>query len=726
MTELYSESEIGNRLAREPAVVETEQTVRASILIVDDRTDKLTALDATLSDLGSEIVHARSGNEALRALLKQDFAVILLDVNMPGMDGFETATLIRQRPRSELTPIIFISAMDNAESHISRGYSLGAVDYILTPIIPEILRAKVSVFVDLYRKTVQIKRQADDRANRLAAESARAEAESARERSALLAEASGVLASSFDVGKTLAEFSRLAVSKVADYCELAVADESGGLRCIAVAHHDPAADAALRGEGRRCELFFVRDAVAHVAARGETISASRLDGKWDHAAMAAAKAPSLAALAEIDTCLIAPLRARDRIFGVLCLASGPDRHFAEGQAALVDALAERVGLALDNAALYHAAERARQSAERASRAKDQFLAMLSHELRTPLTPVLNAVGLIEAEEGVSEHMREIVSMIRRNVELEARLIDDLLDLTRVSKGKVQLNLAVADGHELLRNTIEICQSEIQAKPLELETCFEATLHHLKVDSARLQQVFWNLIKNAVKFTSPGGRLIIRTTNVGQRFRVDVADTGVGIDPDVLPRVFDAFEQGRGDSQGGLGLGLAITRALVLMHGGEIIAHSRGRGEGSTFSVIFETIPAPAEESQKVVPDAAEKRLPLRLLLVEDHVDTNRSLSRLLDRRGYTVRAAESMQSALGLAGEYDFDVLVSDMGLPDGSGIRLMEELRRIRPIRGVALSGFGMEEDIRRSKAVGFVEHLTKPVDIARLDAAIQRAGRL
>jgi signal transduction histidine kinase len=513
---------------------------KVSILVVDDRADKLLAYEVMLADLKQNIVCARSGKEALRHLLKKDFAAILLDVNMPGMDGFETAALIRQRQRSETTPILFVSAINDTVNHISHGYSLGAVDYILTPVVPDILRAKIAVFVDLFKKTEQIKRQAEER-----------------------------------------------------------------------------------------EKLVREQAVA---------------------------------------------------------------------------------------------EHARVEAERASAEKDRFLAMLSHELRTPLTPVLASVATLEQDGNVPEGMQECLQLIRRNVELEARLIDDLLDLTRIGKGKVQLSFEVVDAHTLLRNAIEICQLEIDQKKLELRTELQASEIFLRADPARLQQIFWNLIKNAVKFTPTGGKLAIRTSNNGDgQFQIQVEDSGCGIEPETLPRIFHAFEQGGKNQQGGLGLGLAISKTLVEAHQGSIKAESAGRDRGSKFTAIFPTCEQNASPESPSLPCAAPRRKSFRLLLVEDHEDTNRSLTQMLRRRGYEVHPAYDVRSALDLAASKEFDVLVSDIGLPDGTGTDLFQALRVQRQIFGIALSGYGMEEDIRRSRDVGFLHHLVKPVDLNKLDSLIQ-----
>jgi len=713
---------ISNRSA-----AEIKQDERVNILVVDDRPDKLLALEAVLADLGENIVRATSGKEALRCLLQQDFAVILLDVNMPGMDGFETATLIRQRPRSELTPIIFVSAVNDNENHVSRGYSLGAVDYIGTPIVSEILRAKVSVFVDLYRKTAQIQRQGEERARLIRVEAARAEAEAARERSAFLAEASNVLAASLEYEETFASLGHLLVPKLADYCFIDMVEEAGSLRQVAVAHRDPLLEERLR----RLELRALDDpdvdgGVASVIRTGLPEVRSATNGS-DLALFGRDYHPIILEVGlAFHAYLSVPLSARGRIVGALTLVSTGSRTYGPAELSLAEEVAQRAGLALDNAWLYKAAQVAREQAEQANRAKDQFLAMLSHELRTPLSPVLSTVALLESDEVTPMHVREALQMIHRNVALEARLIDDLLDLTRVSKGKLQLNLEVVDGHALMRSALEICHQEIEEKRHRVTLSLDARRHHLHADSARLQQVFWNLIKNAVKFTPEGGELTIATSNEADGdLRVTIADNGAGLEPELVPRIFNAFEQGSRPGYGGLGLGLAITKALVQLHGGRISARSEGLDKGATFEVHFPTVDPPIAPAPALLGlSGTTPRRSYRLLIVEDHADTQHSLTRLLERRGYEVRAVDGIGTALEASQAFPFDVLISDMGLPDGTGIDLIQRLSRGGRINAIALSGFGMEDDVRRSKDAGFAEHLTKPVDINKLDGVIQRIG--
>ena len=696
---------------------------KVNILVVDDRPDKLLTYEVMLAPLNENLVRARSGREALRWLLHEDFAVILLDVNMPGMDGFETAAMIRQRPRTETTPIIFVSAVNDSINHVSRGYSLGAVDYILTPVVPEILRAKVAVFVDLFRKTEQIRKQAEERTKLIQEQAALVEAEAQQKRFAFLADASKTLALSLDSQETFQTLASLIVPRLADFCVIDLADESGELQTVAVAQQE---ESRLRGlKGRFASSAAGRRIAARVFENGRPEICGDNDEKSLRKVFEDDQDCELIRSLSLTSLIAVPLRAQDRVLGTITMVNtSPNRACGASELSLAEELAQRAALAVDNAALYKAAREARTEAEQASLAKDRFLAMLSHELRTPLTPVLASVSALEAEEQMPDSLRECLQVIRRNVELEARLIDDLLDLTRISKGKLQLGYEIVDAHALLRNAVEICRFEIDQKQLLMTEDFAANSIRLQADPARLQQIFWNLIKNAVKFTPKGGKLSVRTSNdsAGAELRVEVEDSGRGIDPHLLPRIFNAFEQGERAHLGGLGLGLAISRSLVDAHHGRITAESAGRGKGAKFTVVFPVSTAGEVDRSSAVPAPPSQRKSKRILLVEDHEDTNRSLTTLLRQRGYKVDPAYDIRSALDLAAQSDFDVLISDIGLPDGSGIDLMSSLYRQRPLFGIALTGFGMEEDIRRSYDVGFAHHLVKPVDLNKLDALIQQ----
>ena len=370
----------------------------------------------------------------------------------------------------------------------------------------------------------------------------------------------------------------------------------------------------------------------------------------------------------------------------------------------------------------HDQRRATEEIARASRAKDDFLAALSHELRTPLTPVLMTASALEGDTALPLEVRDQLGMIRRNVELQARLIDDLLDITRISRGKLNLAPIAADLHQLLEHTAEIVRSDELGKQVRVVFQLEAARPHALVDPTRMQQVFWNLIKNALKFTPTGGSITVRTRNDAEGWIVvSVEDSGVGISAGALPHVFRAFEQGDVAGQhryGGLGLGLAISQAIVEAHGGAIHADSAGPGRGAIFTVVLATVDAPATPATPAHPASA---LPapargLRLLVVEDHEATRTVLSRLLTRSGHQVTMAGTIHEALLAFSAERFDAIISDLGLPDGSGLDLMREIQRQRPVPGIALSGYGMEDDLRQTKEAGFIAHLVKPVNFDQL----------
>jgi PAS domain S-box-containing protein len=367
-------------------------------------------------------------------------------------------------------------------------------------------------------------------------------------------------------------------------------------------------------------------------------------------------------------------------------------------------------------------------ADAAMASKELFFGMLSHELRTPLTPLIALLQDLADNPRRSVEDLEAFKIMRRNLDLEAHLIDDLLDLTRVTGGKLQLRRETTDVHLCLRQAIGICQAEIDAKKLQLAIEFDAPRHFVDADASRLQQVFWNLIKNAVKFTPPGGQIVIETRcDQPSDLTVEFRDTGLGIEPGPLGRIFDPFFQTQPSLRqraGGLGLGLAICKAITEAHGGTLTAASAGLGKGATFRLQLATVADPSTEARGLNVDSAASasHTDLRLLLVEDHDDTREVLARLLSRRGYKVEAARNAQEARSLSLEKRFDLLVSDIALPDATGCELLEELSAKHGLRGIAMSGFGSEGDLRQSRAAGFLEHLVKPVDAKTLDAAIQR----
>ena len=388
-------------------------------------------------------------------------------------------------------------------------------------------------------------------------------------------------------------------------------------------------------------------------------------------------------------------------------------------------------VALQDLRQHYAAQAERErlaQAEREARAqnqaKDTFIAMLSHELRTPLTPVLAAASALSDSEELPEDLRRALTIIRRNVATEVQLIDDLLDLTRITHGKMRVNKQPLDLHQVVRDVANAAQRDAQLAQLELTLDLRAVHSWVTGDTTRLQQVFNNLLRNSIKFTPSGGRVEIRSWNRDDQLLIEVSDNGRGIETDTLPRLFQPFEQALQESMGsakGLGLGLPICRGILEQHQATITASSPGLGRGARFVVAIAAIDRPLECAQtpSVIPPPPSRTL--RVLLVEDHEDTAEIFERLLRRGGYVVHVANSVQSALAVEPDA-FDLLLSDLGLSDGSGLDLMRELRKTGDVKGIALSGYGTEEDVRASKEAGFALHLTKPVDFKVLLAAIAR----
>ncbi|RZI85073.1 MAG: hybrid sensor histidine kinase/response regulator [Rubrivivax sp.] len=381
----------------------------------------------------------------------------------------------------------------------------------------------------------------------------------------------------------------------------------------------------------------------------------------------------------------------------------------------------RDGTQAQEAAL--ALKSAKEEAERANRAKDRFLAVLSHELRTPLTPISAAAEVLDRRLSLPQDLKNLVAMIRRNVALEARLIDDLLDLTSIDHGKLSMQSKPVDLQVVIDAVLEMLGDDVQRKGLKLVTLLANGPLMVRGDASRLQQILWNVVRNAVKFTDPQGTLTVRSWQDGSQVMVSCQDTGIGIQPDALERLFTPFEQVDpmiAKQFGGLGLGLAIASGLAHTHGGLLRADSQGPGHGATFTlslpVMDETGEAtPAEAGSQDMSTAA----PPSVLLVEDNVDSAEALAMALEMQGYAVTHAGSVRDALAQARLRVFDAVISDLGLPDGHGTEVAEALSPRMPC--VALSGFGSEEDLRTSRAAGFVAHLTKPADPADIDAVLK-----
>jgi signal transduction histidine kinase len=393
-------------------------------------------------------------------------------------------------------------------------------------------------------------------------------------------------------------------------------------------------------------------------------------------------------------------------------------RFTERNERIMSAVTSQAAVGMENARLY-------TSVQAANAAKDHFLATLSHELRTPLNPIFMLLSELKSDPSISARVRDDLAIIQRNLDLEARLIDDLLDVTRIVKGKFTLRSECTDVHDLLRRTAVMCLANSAQKTIRVDLRPLAEKHHVNADSARLQQVFWNLLNNAIKFTPVGGEISIATMNLaeGAELQVEFTDTGRGIPTEMIERIFRPFEQGdvAGLGEfGGLGLGLTIAQGIVAAHGGKLQARSEGLGRGATFAVLLSTTaPLPAVSTDPAA-EASTGGKKLRILVVDDHADTLATMERILARRGHTVFIARDAESALTIVSSEPLDFLISDIGLPDRSGLALMQEVLQIKNLKGVALSGYGAEEDLARSREAGFSGHLTKPISIEDLFALI------
>ena len=690
---------------------------KADILIVDDLPEKLLVYESVLEDLGQNVVRAGSGAEALKHVLDRSFAVILLDVNMPGMDGLETAALIRKRKKSAHTPIIFITSyLDEVQT--VQGYAHGAVDYILAPVTPDILRAKVKVFVDLYRMHQQVSRQAQERVALAEERAKRAAAEEAGRSATFLAEASRVLANSMEFEATLRAVARLAVPFLADVGIACLPDGSGRPGRFELAWSDSSGSAVEQSRGELAELpGGLLHAIERVltTGRAERLAPLAASESIDVTEEMGKRAPALHTL---DSAIVLPLAVRGTTLGALALGLGPSgRSPSPRGLALADDLACRAGIALDNALLV-------RGVQEADRRKDEFLAMLAHELRNPIAPIRNAVHVLRLCGSSDPEMEKPRAIIDRQLRQLTRLVDDLLDVSRITRGKICLQLEPVNVRTVVTSAVETSRPLIEARKHQLTVSLPQEPVFVNADRDRLSQVLSNLLNNAAKYTESGGSISVQAEQDGEEAVFRVRDTGAGIPPSMLPHIFDLFiqvDQSLDRSQGGLGIGLTLVRRLVEMHGGKVQASSEGPGQGSEFVVrlpLENAKPRPAlADNGAAVQHAADSRC--RVLVVDDNVDAAETLAMLARLYGHEVRIAHTGPSGLETARNYHPEIVLLDIGLP---GLDGYEVARRLRNEPGgdqillVAVTGYGREEDRARARAAGFDHHLMKPFDPASL----------
>ena len=692
-----------------------EDGERASILIVDDLPEKLLVFQTVLEDLGQELVCAHSGAQALKEVLRSEFAAILLDVNMPDIDGFETAKLIREYKRSAGTPIIFVTSYAD-EMQTSLGYSLGAVDYILSPVNPEVLRSKVKVFVDLHLSQRRLRRRANERVALAAAEAARHVAEENTRRSHFFSQASRELGSSLDAEVTATRLVQMLVPRFASEVTLAVCDTSGAFTLLC--------DGALSTDG---ETQVRRRPVEQLQPAESAVLMSAINPVKN-------AAPAVDAMSFI----VLPLSNAGRVVGAIRL-----RLSDRADRGSISELIERSAIALENARLYRTLQmeiEERRGVEallqKSNRRKDEFLAMLSHELRNPLAPIRTALEVIRRLAPAEPKLTWATDVTERQVAHLTRLVEDLLDVARINQGKIALQTERLDLRDVVTHAIETAKPFIDSRRHQLHTTIPHAPVVLRGDFARLSQVVANLLNNAAKYTDEGGTIEVALSLGQGQCVITVRDNGVGIDAELLPNIFELFEQGKRSldrSQGGLGVGLTLVHRLVTLHQGTVTATSAGSGRGSEFEVVLPCLSEVADDATTAMRRIAAPgpRTGCRILVVDDNRDAAESTKVLLELGGHEVKMVGDGDEALASAPVFSPDVVLLDIGLPMMDGYEVARRLREVAETRAsclIALTGYGQPADRERARAAGFNHHLTKPAApdalLGLIDAWIESSG--
>jgi signal transduction histidine kinase/DNA-binding response OmpR family regulator len=730
---------------------------KINILMVDDNPSNLLSLETILESPDRNLVRASSGEEALRFLLDCEAAVILLDVQMPIIDGLETAALIRGRERTRDLPIIFLTAHDSAGRHqLTQGYKLGAVDYIIKPIDPEALKSKVAVFVELFKKTAQVKRQAELlRQKNIELEYANIQ------RLLRLINLGQQLAVERDpelVLATLCDEARDIL--LARYATLGVLEEDG----VTVRHFFTSGLDHERAIGSGMPPICQRLLSDHFESK-RSIRFSPPDEVRQFIRLFPEQPP-------VKSFLGATLLQHDRVRGWLYLAdkhsgeefSEADEHFAVTLAqamvfyenarlyaelqrhagALEQEIVERKQAEKERGELLVREQAARRESETANRLKDEFLATVSHELRAPLNAILGWTTLIRNGKLVEDKEEQALETIERSARAQKKLIDDLLDVSRIITGKLRLDIRVADLVSIIQSAVESARPAADAKGVHLQIEVDPATCPFQGDPNRIQQVIWNLLSNAVKFTPMGGSVTVRLRRLNEHIEIVVSDTGIGIAREFIPYVFERFRQADGSStrkHGGLGLGLAIVRHLVEMHGGAAKAESAGVGQGASFTVIL-PLAAPistlrgmeiSTPDQKIVlSDRAPKLTGLRVLVVDDQPDARDLLATILHLSGAKVQTSGSVTEAINALITWQPEIVITDIAMPNGDGFELIRRIRELEPegdgrMPIIALTANAGAEDRIRVLAAGFQLHLTKPVEPDELVVSVASlTGRL
>ncbi|MDI1432000.1 response regulator [Polyangium sorediatum] len=691
-----------------------QRTAPASVLLVDDTPANLLVLAAVLKPLGARLVEAKSGVEALEASRREPFAVVLLDVQMPDMDGFEVARRMRATEHGREVPILFLTAIHRDEAYARRGYALGAADYITKPFNVDVLRARVKAFVDLFQQREEIRKAQVELRTRERDEAVRRLVAFERIATAAL--------DTDDLGVLLRELIDIFLG-AADAADTATVllREGEVLRVRAAVGPHADEDISVRiGEGL----------CGTIAARKEPVEVEGAQAFPDCACLETSATRALYGV---------PLLHFGEVVGVALIGSSRASGFSDAEKRLFAAMAERAAWAVarhlqraaheaERAALLERERAARAEAEFASQAKDQFLATVSHELRTPLNAILGWAVL--ARQKAPPQVERALSVIERNARAQARIIDDVLDISRIVSGKFRLDMVPTNLVEITQAAVESLRPVAEARGVNL-TIQVGPLGFTLGDPERLQQVVWNLLSNGIKFTPKDGQVELSAALSGPNLLLRVTDTGQGIDPVFMPYIFEAFRQADGSTarrHGGLGLGLALVKQMVQAHGGTIAAASDGIGRGATFTVelpIRSTPVTRASEDEAAAHEQQVRLAGLKVLVVDDEEDARALLRRVLEDRGATVTLAASSDEALHDLSRSRPDVLVSDIGLPGMDGYALIRSIRTLPAEFGgrtpaIALTAYARSEDSQRAFAAGFQRHVPKPVDLGRLVSLI------
>jgi signal transduction histidine kinase/DNA-binding response OmpR family regulator len=752
-------------------------------LLVDDNPNNLLALEAILANINGRFVKASSGAEALKCLLGQDFALIILDIQMPDMDGFETAEMIRGRERSRRIPIIFLTAFNRSDTQVHKGYALGAVDFLFKPIFPEVLRSKVHVFVDLFRKTEEVRKQAEllrdvekhEHERRLAEEKQRWEAELLRQQVEQERQVSQALALTIrerERAEAALRLSNARLRLLADtanqllfspeprrflsslYAQLSAHLGLEVYNCYLVDHrrdgdeaprlHLESASAGVDGEAPAREwLEFGEGVPGTVAQLREELVVREGEGEGE-------LPPSEPGKPGLRVFVCYPMMADGRLIGTLGFGTRLRARLEDDEIDVLHIVGDQSAMALERARLVTELQSRAEALAEADRRKDEFLAMLAHELRNPLVPIMTGLKTFQMVQPGTPKLQRARDAMERQVRHMVRLVDDLLDVSRVTAGKIELRKDLVDVGLIVQQAVQTSQPLMAEKQHELRVALPPDRLELIVDPARLAQIVSNLLSNAAKYTDDGGRIELSAASVGDFVELRVRDNGRGIRPEMLPQVFGLFVQSDRTldmAQGGLGVGLTLVKRLVELHGGTIMARSAGEGTGSEFIVRlpgvtrlqaatyvppprrditgeFRSLPgsdAPADAPGDPALAAEPRRL--RILVVDDNPDIRATLHDLLEMQGHEVEVAEDGPQALERVLASRPDVALVDIGLPGMDGFALARALRQEPQMntRLVAMTGYGQAEDRRRALDAGFEAHVVKPVELDDLSRLLQ-----